>query len=249
MNYDIGHLLRRWDYTPGATQVRQVKGRDGLPKLQLRLDLGILQMEVEGRPDGKKPMGHASWLDFYQARLREHQEEAGGETGFGLAAEDCERLHHEAIQYYHRAVCLGAIGDHAGVVRDAQHNLDILHLLAGLSTFPQAAALRHALGPQVVVLRTRSLAEPAIAKKRLAEAIRAIEQGIADVKAIRAGSEDEGEEDAPEVEFLEGWLKDLRGKAPLSPRQKLERQLDEAVQREDYETAAKVRDQLKRLEA
>lgn len=248
MNYDIGHLLRRWDYSPGTTQVRQIKGRDGLPKLQLRLDLGILQMEVEGRPDGKKPMGQASWLDFYQTRLREHREEAGSEAGFELAAEDCERLHHEAIQYYHRAVCLGAIGDHAGVVRDAQHNLAILHLLAGLSSFPQAAALRHALGPQVIVLRTRSLVEPAVAKKRMSEAVRAIEQGIADVKAIRAGADDE-DEAAPEVEFLEGWLKDLRGKVPLSPRQKLERQLDEAVQREDYETAAKVRDELKRLEA
>ncbi|HMO64637.1 MAG TPA: UvrB/UvrC motif-containing protein [Verrucomicrobiota bacterium] len=248
MNYDIGHLLRRWDYTPGATQVRQVKGRDGLPKLQLRLDLGILQMEVTGRPDGKKPMGHGSWLEFYQKRLKEHQADAGSEAGFELAGEDCERLHHEAIQYYHRAVCLGAIGDHEAVVGDARHNLAILHMLAGLSSFPQAAALRHALGPQVVVLRTRSLAEPAIARKRWAEAARAIEQGIADVKAIRADAEDEGEPPA-EVEFLEGWLNELRGKIPLSPRQKLERQLDEAVRREDYETAAKVRDQLKNLGA
>lgn len=248
MNYDIAHLLRRWDYTPGATQVRQVKGRDGLPKLQLRLDLGILQMEVAGRPDGKRPMGQPSWLDFYQKRLREHREEAGSEAGFELAAEDCERLHHEAIQYYHRAVCLGAVGNHGGVVRDTQHNLAILHMLAGMSPFPQGAALRHALGPQVVVLRTRSLAEPAIAKKRMTDAARAIEQGIADVKAIRAGSEHE-DENVPEVDFLEGWLNDIRGKIPLNPRQKLQRQLDDAVQREDFETAAKVRDELKRLEA
>ena len=31
-----------------------------------RLDLGLLQMEFDGRPDGKRIAGSASWLEFYE---------------------------------------------------------------------------------------------------------------------------------------------------------------------------------------
>jgi hypothetical protein len=248
MNYDMAHLLSRWDHTPGATQVRRIKGRDGRPKLQLRLDLGILQMEVAGRPDGKRPMGCASWLEFYQRRMKEFRDAHGAEEEFELAADDCERLHQEAIQYYHRAVCLAALGDHEGVVRDTEHNLATLRLLAGFSDFPQAKALLQALGPQVVVLRTRSQAEPAIEAKRLRAAVVAIEAGIRDIRELRAGLDlDDADETPGEVAFLEHWMNELKGKLPLSRREALQRQLDEAVNREDYEAAAKLRDELKNL--
>ena len=55
MSFDISHLLSKWDYKPGEISVRRIKGRDGQEKIQLRVDLGILQMNTEGRPDG---VGH-----------------------------------------------------------------------------------------------------------------------------------------------------------------------------------------------
>jgi protein-arginine kinase activator protein McsA len=42
-------------------------------------------------------------------------------------------------------------------------------------------------------------------------------------------------------------LGEIRANRPLSPREKLEQALSEAVQREDYEKAAKMRDALKNL--
>ena len=54
---DITPLLKGWDYEPGAINVRKISGLDGAPKLQMRLDLGLLQMELTGRPDGAKPHG------------------------------------------------------------------------------------------------------------------------------------------------------------------------------------------------
>jgi len=47
--------------------VRTLKGKDGMPKIQLRVDLGLLQMNAEGRPDGKKPFGHESLLNIIRA--------------------------------------------------------------------------------------------------------------------------------------------------------------------------------------
>ena len=78
MDFDISHLLEHWDYKPGQVVVRKIKGRDGLDKIQLRVDLGLLQMNVEGRPDGKRPFGHPSLLEYYQARLYKYLGEHDG---------------------------------------------------------------------------------------------------------------------------------------------------------------------------
>jgi len=51
---DLLPLLKGWDYEPGTINVRKINGMDGQPKLQMRLDLGLLQMELDGRPDGVK---------------------------------------------------------------------------------------------------------------------------------------------------------------------------------------------------
>jgi hypothetical protein len=68
MDFDISQMLEQWDYRPGQVIVRKFKGRDGKEKIQLRVDLGLLQMNAEGRPDGKRPFGHSSLFDYFQAR-------------------------------------------------------------------------------------------------------------------------------------------------------------------------------------
>ncbi len=52
---DIADAMKGWAFEPGQVNVRLIRGNDGKPKLQLRLDLGLLQMELDGRPDGKRP--------------------------------------------------------------------------------------------------------------------------------------------------------------------------------------------------
>ena len=49
---DLTGLLQEWAYEPGRVNARRITGCDGRPKLQVRIDLGVLQMEIEGRPDG-----------------------------------------------------------------------------------------------------------------------------------------------------------------------------------------------------
>jgi len=60
MNADISKLLREWPFESGKLNVRLIQGEDGDPRVQMRLDLGILQMHVEGRPDGQRPRGFES---------------------------------------------------------------------------------------------------------------------------------------------------------------------------------------------
>src|SRR5213592_4232254 len=102
MDFDISRQLDQWAYQPGKVAVRKFVGKDGGEKIQLRVDLGILQMNAEGRPDGKRPLGHESWLDYYQFQWKRHTESHhGSEESFALNSEDCARLQQEAIQYYH----------------------------------------------------------------------------------------------------------------------------------------------------
>jgi len=52
MSLDLNALLKDWPFESGMLKVRKVTGVDGREKLQMRIDLGVLQMEITGRPDG-----------------------------------------------------------------------------------------------------------------------------------------------------------------------------------------------------
>ncbi len=54
-NKDITPILKGWDYEPGTINVRKVIGMDGSPKLQMRLALGLFQMEMTGAPMASIP--------------------------------------------------------------------------------------------------------------------------------------------------------------------------------------------------
>ena len=51
---NIDRILRDWPYDPQGISVRKKKGDDGRDVLQMRLDLGLLQLETTGRPDGQQ---------------------------------------------------------------------------------------------------------------------------------------------------------------------------------------------------
>jgi hypothetical protein len=69
MTSDIGTLLDDWPYEPGRINVRLVERADGGQRIQVRLDLGILQMHLDGRPDGQQPEGFESLLDLVEAQI------------------------------------------------------------------------------------------------------------------------------------------------------------------------------------
>src|SRR5437016_11479202 len=94
---DISTVLKGWDYEAGAINVRKIPGLDGREKLQMRLDLGLLQMELTGRPDGCRPHGRESYLEYYEDQRRGYEKENGGASaGFALSTDQCQELREEA---------------------------------------------------------------------------------------------------------------------------------------------------------
>lgn len=54
---DLTPILRDWPYSADRITARKIIGRDSTIKIQLRIELGVLQMEPIGRPDGRDLTG------------------------------------------------------------------------------------------------------------------------------------------------------------------------------------------------
>lgn len=249
MNFDISHLLEQWDYQPGQVVVRKFTGKDGQEKIQLRIDLGLLQMNAQGRPDGKRPFGHPTLFDFFLARLEAHRTaHEGSDEGFTLSSEDCGRLQMETFQYHHRYICLLQLEDYEGVMRDTTRNLKVFDFVEEYAATEELAWSLQQFRPQVLMLQTRAAASACLANEEFNTALKEIDAGI---ERIREFFDEHGRHDlaaqCAEITGLEHWRTEIDAKRPLSRREQLERDLSDAVRREDYEKAAEVRDALKKL--
>ncbi|MBC8096451.1 MAG: UvrB/UvrC motif-containing protein [Akkermansiaceae bacterium] len=251
MDLDISHLLEHWDYKPGQVVVRKFKGRDGAPKIQLRVDLGLLQMNAEGRPDGKQPFGHASLYEYYQAKLYKHlAENDGNDEGFKLKAEDCSKLQLESLQYHHRYICLLQLGDYSGVTRDTERNLTVFNFVGKHAESEELAWSLRQFQAQLLMIHTRAQAMESLETGDYTTAIGQVEEGVEVIRNFfREHSRQDMLDQSGEIQSLEAWLLEIRASRPLSAREKLEQALSEAVKQEDYEKAARVRDALRNLEA
>ncbi|MEI6561140.1 MAG: UvrB/UvrC motif-containing protein [Verrucomicrobiota bacterium] len=241
MNLDLNTLLEGWPHEPGQIRVRKIRGSDGTEKIQLRLDLGLIQMESAGRPDGSHPHGSASLLDWHRERAEEA--EAAGES-YTLSADDCNELHQEGIQYYHRYIALFQLEDFPGVLRDTQHNLDLFALVADYAEREELAWSFEQFRPYVLMMRTRAKASLELERDDIPAALRQIERGRDKIIALLQ-ERPEPTETCSEVEFLNEWMAELQSKRPLSKLEILQREMERAVATEAYERAAELRDAIR----
>jgi hypothetical protein len=242
---DITPLLKGWDYEPGTINVRKVSGNDGHPKLQMRLDLGLLQMELTGRPDGLKPHGCESLLEYFESQLKEHELRNGTELGFHLTGQQCQSLREEAVMYYHRYLSLFVLEDFPGVVRDTDRNLRVLDLCGRYAVDEQDRLVLEQYRPYITMMNARAAASILFKEKRYAEAHKRVKQGIASIRAFfdRFG-QGKAINQSNEVRVLKRFAREIRRKMPVDPLAKLKADLEKAVQGERYEDAAKLRDQI-----
>jgi hypothetical protein len=246
---DLTDMLRDWPYESGRINVREIAGRDGRPKLQVRIDLGVIQMEMEGRPDGRRPEGFESLLDYQKDRLTRYTEQSGGSDGFVLSPEECRALREEAVQYYHRYVGLFALGDFAGVVRDTTRNLEVFDLCRDFAAEEADRAVLEQFRPYVIMMRARGEAEQALAAGRTGEALAAIDHGLNEIREVfEQAGQAAAYDQANEVQLLRGMREALVPKLPISQRMELQERLRAAVDAENYELAAVLRDELRLLE-
>src|SRR5258708_29115251 len=174
MSLDLNTVLKDWPYESGTVKVRKISGLDGREKLQRRVDLRVLQMEITGRPDGRRPHNCESLLEYHQKGAARAEEK--GEA-YELTPEQCAELQQEGIQYYHRYLSLFQINDFAGVVRDTQRNLDLFTFVAEHTDREELSWSLQQFRPYVLMMNTRAKASIFLGQGKFAEAMTEIELG------------------------------------------------------------------------
>jgi len=250
---DISKTLDGWDYDPDRISVRIVKGDDGREKIQLRLDLGLLQMEFEGRPDGKQVAGSPSWLDFFERQQQRHDADRPDGSPFLLETEDCQRLLREGVQYYHRYISFWHLERYELCARDTNRNLRLFAFVRQHARHKKDKLQFDQWRPYVTMMHARAVATPLVGLRDYPAALGAIDAAIESIRGfLREYDQLHNAENCSELEYLLRWREEIAAKVtgdsreePYNPLTRLQTELELAVSEERFEDAARLRDTIR----
>ena len=246
MSKDIGPILEGWPYEPGQVTVRKVRGDDGRVKIQLRVDLGLLQMESRGRPDGQRPYDCDSLLDYCLGLLERHRRTHGADEGFSLDDKLCDQLRAEAVQYYYRYLSEFVLEEYDAVVRDTARNLAVLELCARHAREQADRIVMEQYRPYILMMNARARAMLTLAAGKPRQARKIVEQALGKLREFFSSFSQEGAfEGSTEAAGLRGLLEEIEAKTPGDPVARLHKELAQALKQERYEEAARLRDAIR----
>jgi tetratricopeptide (TPR) repeat protein len=243
LSKDITPILDGWDYDADELQVRIIAGIDGRDKIQMRIDLGLFQMELDGRPDGVRPFGFESLLDYHQAKAAKKKGES-----YPIDSEACASLMREGVQYYHRYLALFHLERYDLVARDTTRNLELFAFVRDHATRRRDRLQFDQYRPYVTMMRARALGLAALARDDHKAALEAIDEGVEGIRAfLEEYDQTDNLAECMELAFLLRWRKEVEKDRPVGLVESIEKQLERAIALEDYEEAARLRDQIRRL--
>lgn len=234
---DIDSILKNWTFEPGEVAARMVRGSDGRDVLQMRIEMGVIQLEVDGRPDGERPGGAETYYDYLVGQA------IGADGDFTLTEEQCAEADREFVQFYQRRLCWLALREFGRAVADADHTLEFMDFSRDHSPSEEWTEAHEQYRPFVLFQRTQAAALGALEEHGPDRAVEDINAGLAKLREIH----EQGETESPfdEDELIERLIKlreSLRQHFSLEPT--LDEQLAAAVASEQYELAARLRDEI-----
>src|SRR5262249_2888815 len=101
--------------------------------------------------------------------------------------------------------------------------------------------------PYVTMMHARARALEALARGDHRSALESIDRGIEGIRAFLRDYDQSEETECAEMTFLVNWRREVERDRPIGPVERREQQPDRAVGREEFEEAARLRDQIHRL--
>lgn len=246
---DITDILGEWPYDVTSC-VRKIRAGDGRELLQVRTPLGIEQYELEGRPDGARPHGCESILDYLEGKVIAHMEQSENVDDFEIDAETATQLQEEGLLYYYRYTHCFRIGEYAIVARDTARNLRMFDFIRAYCKDEDTVHSSEQYRPYVVRMNAAARALIAIGAERHNIARSIVGKALDAINAMP---------DVPTATFeyekrrslaiLRGMLRAIPDERPPTPEETIARELQKAIREEDYERAAELRDQLREMTA
>lgn len=234
---NIDAILRGWPYQVGEVVVRQIKGEDGRDLLQMRLEMGVLQLEFDGRPDGQKPEGYDTYFDYLKSLSLDEQEP------LVLDEDQCGEIDREFVQFYHRRICWLTLRDFRRATRDADHSLALMDFSRKHSPDKEWTLSHEQYRPFVLFHRTQAVALAVSDEEGPEKAIAEIDKGLERMRELFAEHDAEEQYDDNELVVRLTELKEsLREHFKIEP--PLAEQLADAIAAEEYELAARLRDEI-----
>jgi hypothetical protein len=231
VNDDLTGPLDRWPFEPDRLVARMIELEGDRQLLQIRVELGMLQMELTGRPDGGDD------------RLASVEKIVLKEPGFKIDSTLAADLRSEAVQVHQRYVALLALECFDLVVEDTSRNLRMFDLCRDRAEDADDRTVLEQFRPQVLATRARAAALIAIRDRQTGVARNIIDAAVNDIRV----SLPDGAPEPPEIPMLEGMRDVLQPQLPISQRHDLEQRLLGALASENYELAAILRDELRQL--
>ena len=233
----LDFLFEDWPYEFGEVSARIVPGADGRDVLQLRVEMGVLQMEVAGRPDGSRPGGYPTCSDWLQAKVVEEGE------AFTLDERRCLEIDREFVQFFHRRVAWLALREFERAVADADHTLALMDFSSLHAPDVDWSEMHEQYRPFVLFHRTQAAALGMLESSGADAAVAEIDAGMKSIRDVLLLDEEAGDVDEDE---LLSKLAEMKAAVAehydLQP--SLTQQLADAIAAEQYERAAQLRDQL-----
>jgi hypothetical protein len=243
---DLRKLLQGWPYDP-EHDARILRGEDDREILQVRTPLGIEQYEMDGRPDGARPHGLESALEFYQRRLEETRI-AGREAEFELSPEECSELFSESTLYYFRYMRLFQLQDWVRTVRDTARNLRAFDLVHRYAQREEDQQFLEKWRPYILRVNGSAAAMLGLEKGAHEKALRLVNETIGKIKALEEMEDDSFKfERERSLAALRELALQIQKNRPLSELERLEHQLRRAIETQEFERAAQLRDRLREL--
>ncbi|MBI2808805.1 MAG: UvrB/UvrC motif-containing protein [Planctomycetes bacterium] len=237
-------ILKDWEFKPGVAQARLIQARDGRQVIQLRIDLGLLQLETTGRPDGARPHGHATFFEHLREQARLSKKAEGS---FTLSDEQCQDADREFLQFYHRRMCWLALRQYPRAIKDADHTLAFMDFVKRHAPNEDYLNAHEQYRGFVLFQRTQAAAALAVENETPQKAIEEIHAGLDRLREFFASYEREEDlEESGMVQHLRHVEASLRQQFKIGPT--LQEQLQQAIADEDYERAARLRDKMKENE-
>ena len=240
----LDFLFADWPYEFGEVAARIVPGADGREVLQLRVEMGVLQMETSGRPDGSRPGGYPTCLDWLQAEVIKEGD------SFELDAARCMEIDREFVQFFHRRVAWLALREFDRAVADADHTLALMDFSSLYAPHSEWAEMHEQYRPFVLFHRTQAAALATLERGGPETAIVEIDAGSATIRELLVRDRDAADSDAGDLEQDELLVKLAEMKVAIAEHydvtSSLTQQLADAIAAEQYELAAQLRDQLGR---
>lgn len=243
---DLRRLLQSWPYDPDK-DARFAQGEDGRPLLQVRTPLGLEQYELEGRPDGARPHAMESALQYYQQRLEQARAQ-GREAEFRLGPRECGELFNEGTLYYFRYVRLFQLKDWTRTLRDTNRNLALFDLVRRYARREEDRDFLEKWRPYIVRVNSSAAIMLELEKRSYPRALQLAHEALAKIESLESVDDDAFQfERERSLTALQELAAQIQKNRPLSELEQLEHQLRRAVERQEFERAAQLRDRIRAL--